>query len=126
MAAKAATKSAAKTVTKTTTKTTTAKAPAKATPKTVMTPDPVPTPAATTPTGNATLGFLDVPTLERSPWGILALVFNIIPGGVGTIIAGAKVSNTGQIIKGVLQLVIPVLGWVWSIVDGIRMFTRSA
>lgn len=119
MAAKAASK------TTTTTKTTASKpAAAKAT-KTTLSPDPVaaPAPVAT----GATIGFFDVATVERKPWGILALIFNILPGGVGTIIAGAKVGNTGQIIKGILQFVLTwtVLAWIWSLVDGIRMFTRS-
>lgn len=73
------------------------------------------------------MGFFDVPTVERSPWGILCLILNIIPGGIGTIIAGAKVSDTGQIIKGVIQflLVWLFIGWIWSLIDGIRIFTHS-
>lgn len=73
------------------------------------------------------MGFFDVPTVERSPWGILALILNIIPGGIGTLIAGVKTGETNQIVKGVIQflLVWTVIAWVWSLVDGIRIFTRS-
>ena len=73
------------------------------------------------------MGFFDVPTVERSPWGILGLVLNIIPGGIGTIIAGAKASDTGQIVKGIIQFLLTwtVIAWIWSLVDGIRIFTRS-
>jgi hypothetical protein len=74
------------------------------------------------------MGFFDVPTLERSPWGILCLILNIVPwGGIGTIIAGVKTSETMQIVKGVVQLLLTaiLIGWIWSVIDGIRIFTHS-
>lgn len=68
-----------------------------------------------------------IPLVERSPWGILCLVLNIIPGGVGTIIAGAKTDDTKNIIFGVIQLLLAaaVIGWIWSLVWGIMIFTKS-
>lgn len=122
----AAKKTAAK---KAATKTATKPAPKAAAPKPAATHAPAPAPTHA-PVATATaqaVGFFDVVSLERAPWGILALVFNIIPGGVGTIIAGAKASATNQIIKGVVQLLLTgiFVGWVWSVIDGIRMFTRS-
>jgi hypothetical protein len=74
------------------------------------------------------MGFFDVPTVERSPWGILCLILNIVPaGGIGTIIAGVKVSDTTQIVKGVIQLLLTFIfiGWIWSVIDGIRIFMAS-
>lgn len=73
------------------------------------------------------LRFLDTPSLERRPWGILCLVLDIVPGGVGTIVAGARARHTGSIVVGVLQLLlVPVLfGWVWSVAWGIAIFLRS-
>ena len=75
------------------------------------------------------MGFFDVPTVERKPWGILALVLNILPApGVGSIIAGAKAGDRNQIIKGVLQVVFvwTIIAWVWAIVDGVRIYRASA
>ena len=118
----AAKKPAAK---KAATKTTTAAKP-RAAPAPVREPEPTPAaaPAATTVPA---YGFFDVPTIEKSPWGILALILNIIPGGVGTIIAGAKAASGGQIVKGIIQFVLlwTVLAWVWSIIDGVRIFRRA-
>lgn len=114
----AAKKTAAK---KAATKTTTAKAaPAPA-------PQPAHAPAAPVAT-SAGVGFFGVPTVERSPWGILCLILNIVPvPGVGTIIAGVKASATNQIVKGAVQILTTfiLVGAVWSIIDGIRIFMRS-
>lgn len=73
------------------------------------------------------LRFLDTPALERRPWGILCLVLNIVPGGVGTIVAGVRARHTGSIVVGILQLllVIALIGWIWSLAWGIAIFLRS-
>lgn len=68
------------------------------------------------------------PTVERTPWGIVALVLGIVGlGGVGTIIAGVigKENVARDVIVGILQLVIPVLGWIWGLIWGILIFARS-
>lgn len=101
-------------------KTTTVKAPAAAA--------PAPAPAAAPAASGQAVSFLGVPTVQRSPWGILCLILNIVPaGGIGTIIAGVQAHATNQIVKGVIQLLLTFIfiGWVWSIIDGIRIFTRS-
>lgn len=69
-----------------------------------------------------------VPTVARSPIGILALILNIIPGGIGSIVAGASAKDTKTIVFGVLQFVLGfvVVGWIWSIVWGILIFKESA
>jgi hypothetical protein len=75
-----------------------------------------------------TMGFFDVPTVERKPWGILALVLNILPApGVGSIIAGAKAGDRTQIIKGVLQILFvwTIIAFVWAVIDGVRIFRAS-
>jgi hypothetical protein len=75
------------------------------------------------------MGFFDVPTVERKPWGILALVLNILPApGVGSIVAGAKAGDRMQIIKGVLQVLFvwTIIAWVWAIVEGVRIYRASA
>ncbi len=68
------------------------------------------------------------PTVERNPWGIVALVLGIVGlGGVGTIIAGviAKDNLVRDVIVGILQLVIPIVGWIWGLVWGILIFVKS-
>lgn len=74
------------------------------------------------------MGFFDVPKLERSPWGILCLILNIVPyAGIGSIIAGVKAKENMQLIKGIIQLLTGwlLIGWIWSIIDGILMFMKS-
>ena len=40
------------------------------------------------------MGFFDVPTVQRSPMGILCLILNIVPwGGIGSIIAGVQTKD---------------------------------
>jgi len=48
--------------------------------------------------------------------------------GIGTIISGCLSSppDVADIIIGVLQLVLPFVGWLWSIIWGILMIIRSA
>ena len=75
------------------------------------------------------MGFFDVPTVQRSPHGILCLILNIVPwGGIGSIIAGATAKDNMQIVKGVIQFLLTFIfiGWVWSVIDGIRIFLKSA
>jgi hypothetical protein len=69
-----------------------------------------------------------VPAVERSPWGILCLILNIVPlPGLGSIIAGAKTSHTKTIVFGIIQFVTAfiVIGWIWSIVWGVLIFMKS-
>ncbi len=70
-----------------------------------------------------------VPHVERTPWGIVALVLGIVGlGGIGTIIGGVldKSNTVRDVIIGVLQLVIPVVGWIWGLVWGILIFMDSS
>ena len=77
------------------------------------------------------MGFFDIPTVKRSPNGILALVLCILLGGLGTIIVGA-IDDRGNnkkniIILGVIQLVLSfiLVGWIWAVIWGIMVFVRS-
>ncbi|MEA3137204.1 MAG: hypothetical protein QOC71_1485 [Thermoplasmata archaeon] len=74
------------------------------------------------------MGFFDVPTVERKPWGILALVFNILVPGVGSIIAGAVSGVRKTIIVGIVQFLLfwTIIVYVWSVIDGVRIFKASA
>lgn len=70
---------------------------------------------------------LDVPAIPRKPWALLCLVLNLVPGGVGTIVAGVKSGHRWSILWGVLQLVLVValVGWIWSAVWGLSIYLRS-
>ncbi|MES2155731.1 MAG: hypothetical protein V4510_11400 [bacterium] len=71
------------------------------------------------------------PRVERSPWGILCLILNILPlPGLGTIIAGVRDGrHVGRdVVIGVVQLLltIAILGFIWSVVWGVAIFVNSA
>lgn len=52
--------------------------------------------------------------------GILILILNIIPGGIGTIIYG-------RVLRGVIEFFLGffLIGWIFSIIDGIQIFTKA-
>jgi hypothetical protein len=45
--------------------------------------------------------------------------------GVGVIIAGVVEEKTADIVIGILQLLVPFLGWLWAVIWGILMMIRS-
>lgn len=65
--------------------------------------------------------------LPRKPWGILGLLLNLVPGGVGTIVVGVKGKHGASVAIGIVQLLfVPfILGWIWSAVWGYAIFARS-
>lgn len=73
------------------------------------------------------MGFFEVPTVQRSPWGIICLVCNILLPGTGTLVAAGNAGSVKHFVFGLLQLLLfwTVLAWVWSIVWGILIFVRS-
>lgn len=75
------------------------------------------------------MGLLDTPNVERMPWGLVSLILGIFAlGGVGTIISGviSKENVVRDVIIGVLQLVIPILGQIWGLIWGILIFVRGS
>jgi len=68
---------------------------------------------------------LSPPSVQRVPWGIICLLLDCILFGIGTIIAGIINDRISTIIIGVLQLVIPFVGWLWSIIWGVLIFVKS-
>jgi hypothetical protein len=102
-------------------KSTSKKAPSKKTaPAPVMAaPEPVAVPSAADPM---------YPIVDRTPWGIIALILGIIGlGGVGTIIAGCvnKRHMGRDIAFGIVQIIVPILGWLWGLVWGILIFVKG-
>jgi len=60
--------------------------------------------------------------------GALAIVcgiVNCIFFGIGTIIAGAIDKSKSDVVIGLLQLFVPLVGWIWSIIWGILMIMHG-
>lgn len=73
------------------------------------------------------MGITSVPTVERNPTGIVALIGCILLGGIGTIIVGAMKSDKNAIILGIIQFVLSIIiiGYIWALIWGIMVFMRS-
>ncbi|HLF17102.1 MAG TPA: hypothetical protein VI796_06710 [Candidatus Thermoplasmatota archaeon] len=89
------------------------------------------------------MGIFDVPMAKRMPWGILALVFNVLPTpGVGTLIAAGTTDDRKQMYFGIAQflgfvlflalfpvmpllIVVALLAWIWSILWGVLILMRG-
>lgn len=52
-------------------------------------------------------------------------ILNCFLFGIGTIIAGALSNSLADVVIGILQLVIPFVGWVWSVIWGILMIMKA-
>ena len=81
------------------------------------------------------MGFIDdimktIPIITSKCMGILIIILNCTFCGVGTMIAsGMDTSNGGkcnttQLCYGILQFVIPLVGWVWSWIWGFQIYYR--
>lgn len=69
-----------------------------------------------------------VPTVRRKPWGIICLVLNILPPGLGTMLAAARQEDTRNFVYGLIQFLgwpLAFIPWVWSIVWGVLIFMKS-
>jgi hypothetical protein len=87
------------------------------------------------------MGLFTVPTLQRNPHGILALVLGILLSGLGLLIAGLIAKSKDTWMMGLLiivvQIVLYILGfvigfgllgmlvWVFAIVWSILIFMKS-
>lgn len=72
------------------------------------------------------MGTWDVPQVEK-PWGLVCLLLNLFPSGVGTLIAAGQAKDLRNLLFGLLQLFLffLILPWLWSVVWGVRIFLRS-
>ena len=54
-------------------------------------------------------------------------ILNFFLPGIGTIIMGVVIENRDDIIIGALQLVLTIciVGWIWSVIWGVLMISRS-
>ena len=65
------------------------------------------------------------------PWPLVFLILNIILPGWGTMMSSycdKEGLNTDALIIGFLQFLTAfiIIGWIWSIVWGVRIWTKSA
>mmetsp|Transcript_5915 Transcript_5915/g.15128 ORF Transcript_5915/g.15128 Transcript_5915/m.15128 type:complete len:83 (+) Transcript_5915:91-339(+) len=63
------------------------------------------------------------PTLDKTLQVILGIL-NCFLFGVGVIIAGILNNDLPDVVIGILQLVIPFVGWVWAVIWGVLMVLR--
>ena len=69
---------------------------------------------------------LTVPKPHQGWMRILLGILNLFFFGVGTIIAGCLVNDVAHMLIGVCQLLIPFVGWIWSIVWGSKCIMRRS
>lgn len=56
---------------------------------------------------------------------VLLGAINIILFGIGMIVIGILNNDASDIITGVLQLILPFVGWIWAIVWGVAIICRN-
>jgi hypothetical protein len=57
---------------------------------------------------------------------ILCVNYLLIPlSGIGTIILGVLRENLWVVVAGVLQLCLPFVGWIWSIIWGVLIIKKA-
>mmetsp|Transcript_472 Transcript_472/g.551 ORF Transcript_472/g.551 Transcript_472/m.551 type:complete len:89 (+) Transcript_472:140-406(+) len=64
---------------------------------------------------------MEVPAVSSTGIQIILGITNCIFFGVGVIIAGFLNESMPDVIIGILQLVIPFIGWFWAVVWGALM-----
>lgn len=70
---------------------------------------------------------LQVPTPaanDKSKYLLLGIL-NCFLFGVGMIIIGAMSGDNADLLIGVLQLLLPFVGWIWAVVWGVLLVVRS-
>ncbi|CRG99814.1 conserved Plasmodium protein, unknown function [Plasmodium relictum] len=72
------------------------------------------------------IGNLEVPEQGNSSVNIIFGVLNIFFFGIGMIILGIVNKDVDDLIIGILQFVIPIVGWIWAIIWGILIIIRNA
>ncbi|PHJ25143.1 transmembrane protein [Cystoisospora suis] len=61
---------------------------------------------------------------ERVTYALLGLL-NCVFFGLGMIIIGFLENDTNNMMIGVLQLLLPVVGWIWAVVWGILIMLKA-
>ena len=68
---------------------------------------------------------MKVPIVSSSMAQVLLGVVNCLFFGFGVIIAGIMNNSLPDVVIGLLQLFVPVLGWMWAIFWGVLMISRN-
>jgi len=69
---------------------------------------------------------VDVPHVNGKLLQIVLGILNCFLFGVGVIIAGFLSNSVPDIIIGILQLVIPFVGWIWAVAWGVVMVLNAS
>jgi hypothetical protein len=72
------------------------------------------------------MGFFDVPSVERKPWGYICAISNLLPG-IGTLVMAGRSGSVKQYVFGMVQFLLfwTLICWVWSLVWGVLIFLKS-
>ncbi|PFH33763.1 hypothetical protein BESB_079790 [Besnoitia besnoiti] len=62
--------------------------------------------------------------LAKLAYCLLALL-NCILFGIGMIVIGIFETDATDILIGILQLILPLVGWIWAVVWGVIMITKA-
>ncbi|VWU53174.1 conserved protein, unknown function [Hepatocystis sp. ex Piliocolobus tephrosceles] len=69
---------------------------------------------------------VEVPDSGNHSLNIILGVVNLFFFGIGLIVLGVVYNNVDDIILGILQLFLPVIGWIWAIIWGILIIIRNS
>jgi len=67
---------------------------------------------------------LTVPIMGNQLLQVGLGIMNCFLFGIGMMVAGILNNSLPDIVIGLLQLVIPVVGWIWAVVWGILMVSK--
>lgn len=70
-------------------------------------------------------GALEVPAPDQPNAQIILGIINLFFFGFGTMIAGFLENDMADVLIGIGQLLIPFIGWIWSVLWGVLMLIQG-